>query len=229
MLAVSSDYPSSRRCDGLKNALGGERLVCDCRAQASQSVIGGNPKRPHGPGEAELSDAFGAKLGRPFWRLNLLYVNVGHFISHGCEIIHQGAINERAVPVVDALFVECGADTLYDRPAYLVVDNQWIDYAPAVRDCPIVKEFDEAGTGVDIQISPVRPMSHVVACAIGYVASRHGELNVEIGRQRILAKISDLRDLSDRDYRRVGMFVVNLSPNDPQIFGLGLCNGRRNE
>src|SRR5580700_9770774 len=229
MLAVRSDYPSSRRCDGFKNALWGERLVCDCRAQASQSVIGGNPKRPHGAGEAKLSDSFGAKLGRTFRRLNLLYVNVGHFISHGCEVIHQGAINERAVLVVGALFIKYGADTLYDRPAHLVVDYQWIDYAPAVRDCPIVKEFDEAGTGVDVQISPVRTMSHVVAGAVGYVATCHSELNVEIGRQRILAKISDLRDLSDCDYRRVGMFVVNLSPNDPQIFGLGLCNGRRNE
>src|SRR5580692_1542181 len=229
MLAVSSDYPSSRRCDGFKNALGGERLVCDCRAQASQSVIGRYPKRAHGAGEAKLSDAFGAKLGRTFRSLNLLYVNVGHFISHGCEVIHQVAINERTVLVVDALFIEYGADTLHDCPAYLVVDNQWIDYAPAVSDCPVVKEFDEAGTGVDIQISPVCTMSHVVTCAIGYVATCYGELDVEIGRQCILAKISDLRDLSDRDYRRIGMFVVNLSPNDPQIFGLGLGNGRRNE
>src|ERR1700675_3888473 len=209
MLAVRSDYPSSRRCDGFKNALGGERLVCDCRAQASQSVIGGNPKRPHGAGEAKLSDAFGAKLGRTFRRLNLLYVNVGHFISHGCEVIHQGAINERAVLVVDALFIKYGADTLYDRPAYLVVDNQWIDYAPAVRDCPIVKDLDQGGCGVDIQIDPMGGVPHVVARVIGNVASRHSELNVEIGRQRILAEISDFRDLSDSNDRRVGMFVVN--------------------
>src|ERR1700692_2408640 len=229
MLAEGSDYPSSRGSDGFKNALGGERLVCDCRAQASQSVIGRNPKRPHGAGEAKLSDAFGAKLGRTLRRLNLLYINVGHFISHGCEVIHQGAINERAVLVVDALFIEYGADALYDRPTYLVVDDQWIDHAPAVRDCPIVKEFDEAGIGVEIRISPVCTMSHIVACVIGYVASRHSELNVEIGRQRILAEISDLRDLSDRDYRRVGMFVVNLSPDDPQILGSGLGNGRCNE
>src|ERR1700719_3185021 len=229
MLAVRSDYPSSHRCDGFKNALGGERLLRDCRAQASQSVIGSHPKRPHGAREAELSDAFGAKLGRTFRRLNLLHVNVGHLKSHRGEVIHQGAINERAVLVVDAFFVEYRADALYDRPAYLVVDNQWIDYAPAVRDCPIIKEFDEAGSGVDVQISPVCTMSHVVACVIGYVASRHSELNVEIGWQRILAKISNLRDLSDRDYRRVGMFVVNLSPDDPQIIGLGHSDCRRNE
>src|SRR5580704_18741831 len=226
MLAVSSDYPSSRGCDGFKNALGGERLVCDCRAQASQSVIGVYPKRPHGAGEAELSDAFGPKLGRTFRRLNLLYVNVRHLISHGGEVIHQRAINERAVLVVDALFVEYRADALYDRPAYLVVDNQWINYAPAVRDCPIVKEFDEAGNGVDVEIRPVCTMSHVVACVIGYVASCHSELNVEIGWQRILAEISDLRDLSDRDHRRIGMFVVNLSADDPKILRLGLSNGR---
>src|SRR5271169_2419651 len=131
--------------------------------------------------------------------------------------------------VVDALFIEYGADPLYDRTAHLIVDDQWIDYASAVRNCPIVKELDEAGTGVDIQINPMGTVSHVVARVIGNVASRHGELNVEIGRQRILAEISDLRDLSDRDHRCVGMFVVNLSVDDLKILGLGLGNGGSNE
>jgi hypothetical protein len=77
--------------------------------------------------------------------------------------------------------------------AHLVVHDQRVDDAAAVGDRPMAEELDETGGRIEFEIGAVRAVAHVIARGVRHMAARDRELHVGVGRQRVLAEISDLR------------------------------------
>ena len=80
-------------------------------------------------------------------RLDMAHDNVRHLVGHRHKVIGHRAVQEVGVVAEDTFLVEHGTDALDDGAAYLVVDDQRIDDAPAIGDRPIAQELDEAGVG----------------------------------------------------------------------------------
>ena len=96
--------------------------------------------------------------------------------AHGHQIVDHRAIQELAVRVVEAVFVQHVAQPLDDRAAQLLFREERVDQTSTVLDRPVTEDADLAGTAVDFDLRAVR--------AVGEDVFRHAE-PAGLGKRRV--------------------------------------------
>src|SRR5262245_39884011 len=101
--------------------------------------------------------------------------DIGHLCRHRHEVVCHGRVEELSPVVMDAVLVERAADALHDAAARLLVDELWVDDAPAVVDAPHLEELDETRLGVHLEETALRAVAEYESVILYSIVTRHNE------------------------------------------------------
>ena len=135
-------------------------------------------RRANRPG---FASPFSAELRSFGKRLDVPDLNIRHFRRHRHHVIGKRAVKQISIIVIDAVFEEGTADPLNDTTAYLLIDQQRIDYATAILNDPMPQRRHESGLQVDFYQRALNTVGDTKGC-LWCVVARCRKFRLRAGR-----------------------------------------------